>query len=75
MKIKNENENENVSIQKNDVMAECGEIALERTPTKGEIAKKRVLAILKALAYTLLFFGMQIIVSTAFAVFFLLNIQ
>ena len=68
--VNNENENENIGIQKNDAASEYGEIALERTPTKGEIAKKRVLAILKALAYTLLFFGMQIIVSAAFAVFF-----
>lgn len=66
----NENENENVSIPKNDVMAESGEIAVETPLKKGEIAKKRVLAILKALSYTLLFFGMQIVVSTAFAVFF-----
>ena len=68
--VNNENENENIGILKNDAASEYGEIALERTPTKGEIAKKRILAILKALAYTLLFFGMQIIVSTAFAVFF-----
>ena len=51
--VNNENENENIGIQKNDAASEYGEIALERTPTKGEIAKKRVLAILKALAYSL----------------------
>ena len=58
------NENENIDIQKID------DAVVEMPLTKGEIAKKRILAILKALAYTLLFFGMQIIVSTAFAVFF-----
>ena len=48
--VNNENDNENVSIPKNDVMAESGEIAVETPLTKGEIAKKRALAILKALS-------------------------